>query len=209
MKSGYNFRGDYHRSYLFEYCHEKLETGNEKAAMKKEHISPYDIYDGKSEPVRNPDNKRASWDQSNHPYMYVRALLGVGESIEYIAGFKWGQNKKGQMCWMIDNQKGQKGKEKIEIHCDSIERCASPVRFKIIGNMIYMFANRIDNKIYEKIFTFTNKVTKESTTLSTPKTFDIDDFLEWFVEKYNNDSKQMKANRQPVSYGIGATIIKR
>ena len=204
MKSGHNFNRNYHRSYLFEYCHDEYKMGNEKAAMKKEGVSPYDYYDGNdvAEPVRHPQNKKAFWDQSNHPYMYVRALLGIGESIEYISKFVWGQNKKGKMTWLID------GKEKIEIKSSEIARCASPIRFKIIDDTVYMFANRIDNNIFKKQFTFTNKKTKESINLSTPKNFDIDKFLDWFVEVYNKDSERKNQKDEYVTYSIRKKIIK-
>lgn len=204
MKSGHNFNGSYHRSYLFEFCHSEYQIGNEKAAMKKKNVSPYDFYDGKPdmEPVRHPQNKKAFWDQSNHPYMYVRALLGIGENIEYISKFVWGQNKKGKMTWLID------GKEKIEISNSHIERCASPIRFKIIDGKVYMFANRIDNKIFNKQFEFYNKTTGKSLKLYTPEDFDIDKFLAWFVDMYNKDSDNRTTRGDIVSYSIHKKIKK-
>ena len=200
MKSGYNINKEYQRSYLFEYCHNEYKMGNEKAAMKKFEISPYDFYDGELEPVRHPENKKAHWDQSSHPYMYVRALLGVGETIEYIEKFTYGENKKGKMAWLID------GKVKVEIKSSTIERCASPIRFKIINGTVYMYANRINNDIFDKEFIFKNKKTNKSISLQTPKDFNIDKFLQWFVGEYNKTMWIKNDKGNTVLYSIRKRI---
>lgn len=109
MKSGINFK-DYHRSYLFEYCHERLKIGNEKAAMKAKHISPW----LNGEPVKNPNNRKIFWDFGRHEYKYVRAVLGVGEHIEYITGFHFDDRKN---RYVPDREK-----ETIKISNSQIER---------------------------------------------------------------------------------------
>lgn len=201
MKSGCNLNGTYQRSYLFLYFHDK-EIGNEKCAMKKEHVSPYQVYDGKSEPepVRHPKNDKAFWNWSNHEPKYVRAVLGTSEKIEYISRIIR-ENKKGQWGYF------SVGRETITIKNSNIERCASPVRFKVIDGMVYMYADRVNKDIFNKKFTFKNKVTGASTTLDTPDdTFDVDDFLAWFVKNYNNDAKKKNLNGRPVEFSIGTEI---
>lgn len=202
MKSGVNhtgFRGSdaYHRSYLFEYCHEKLQIGNEKAAMKKEKVSPYD---SNGEPIKNPKNLRTFSEQGNQENKYVRALLGVGEQIEYIADFEYKATKSGKMKWIPSR------KEKITISNQDIERLASPIFFKIINGTVYIVAKRIDNRIFGKNFTFTNSNTNQKITLPVPEAFDIDDFLNWFVKKYNIDSGKKDKWGEQMSYSIGKSI---
>lgn len=194
MKSGINFR-DYHRSFLFEYCHEEMKTGNEKAAMKANHISPW----SNGEPVKNPLNRKNFWDFGGHDYEYVRAVLGVGEHIEYITGFHF------------DDRKGRnvpdRDKETIKISNPYIDRLASPIRFKVIDDTVYMFAARINTSIFNKDFRFTNG-SGEYIVLKTPENFDIDKFLSWFVQKYNLDSQIKNKRGEPVTYSIGTTINK-
>ena len=192
MKSGLN-HNDYHRSYLFEYCHEVLGIGNEKAAMKHEKISPWK--DG--EPVRNPNNQKAFWDYGDQDYKYVRAMLGIGERIEYITGFQWDENRRRYIPL--------KNKDTITYGNKTIERLASPIRFKIIDDTVYIYASRINSKIFSKEFVFTNGNGK-SILLSTPEAFDIDDFLKWFVNEYNKSAQKRSYDGRIVSYSIGKQI---
>ncbi len=156
MKSGYNIRDTYQRSYLFEYFHTK-NIGNEKARMKKEGVSPAA---GRKFPTKDSDE-----------YKYVRALLGVGEKIDYIVNPALGRNR--------DNI------ETVGIKNKDIERFSSPIFFKIIGDAIYIVANRINKDIYNKKFDFTNKKSRQSISISVPESFDVDDFLSYFVTEYN------------------------
>lgn len=182
MKSGFN-RMDhmrprseqYHRSYLFEYFHEE-NVGNEKAAMKRESVSPA---------VRHPENKRQIAEQNFEEYHYVRALLGIADHIEYITGFAPYTDERGNSLW-----RPVRNKETVKISCDDI-RFASPIFFKVIDGFVYIAANRIDKEILGKEFKFENAVTKKSMKLTVPEKFDIDGFMKWFVNKYSEDTKNI------------------
>lgn len=197
MKSGYNMRGSYHRSYLFEYFIEK-GIGNEKAYLKKKEVAPYD----NGEPVKHPLNRRSFYEQNYREYKYVRALLGVGEQLQFISGFKWGRMKNGKEGYMST------GKERIKIKNASIERLESPIFFKIIDGKLYMVAKRVNDCIFNKEFTFTNVNQRKSISVSVPGEFDIDDFLDWFVKKYNIDSTQKDKRGNRVLYSIGKKVLK-
>lgn len=198
MKSGINFK-NYHRSYLFEYCHTR-NIGNEKAYMKKEHVSPW--VDG--EPIKHPRNANRHFaEQTDKEYRYVRAMLGVGERIEYITGFEQRTDKFGNLKWMP-----LRDKDKITINSPEIERCASPITFKIIGGTFYIVANRMPDGIFDKEFVFKNSSSHKSVSLRTPKKteFDIDDFLAWFVPKYNVDRLKKSDRGEKMSYAINNKI---
>ena len=184
MKSGYNINGKYHRSFLFDYFH-KMNIGNEKAHLKKEKMSPYN--DGK--PVEYPNSNRRYSDMESDEYMYVRALLGVGERIEYIIGFNWNNDKN---RYLPEREKLQ-----VSIKSDYIERFPSPVFFKIIGNKVYFVAKRTSEEILDKEFEFSIKNNRKidygkievdpnkKVVLKTPKSFDVDEFLDFFYNNYD------------------------
>ncbi len=187
MKSGYNINGKYHRSFLFEYFH-KMNIGNEKAYLKKEKMSPYN--NGK--PLAYPETDRKHSDMESDEYMYVRALLGVGERVEYIIGFNWNNEKNRYLP--------EKEKLQILIKGKDIERFPSPVFFKIIGNRVYYVAKRTSEKILDKEFEFSIKYNRKidysnievehakRKVLKTPKSFDADDFLEFFHSNYDENA---------------------
>ncbi len=198
MKSGYNINGKYHRSFLFEYFH-NMSIGNEKAYLKKEKISPYN--NGK--PVEYPESNRKYSDMESDEYMYVRALLGVGERAEYIIGFNWNNDKKRYLP--------EKEKLQVMIKNEEIERFPSPVFFKIIGNRVYYVAKRISEEILDKEFEFSIKNNRKidygkievdpnkKVVLKTPKSFDVDEFLEFFHTNYDENAP---------GYGIRSKINK-
>ncbi len=196
MKSGYNRTNhskprpeQYHRSYLFEYFKEK-GYGNEKAALKHEKISPS---------VKHPDNKKVFSEAALEPYYYVRALLGVGDHIDYITDFEKRPNRQGVIGYFP-----VKDKQTVSINNDIVKRFASPIFFKIIGNNVYIVAKKIPDDLFNKGFVFENKQTGADTTIFTPPTpehFNINNFLGWFVKKYNEDTKNLYGN-----YSIGQRI---
>lgn len=189
MKSGFNWGGSYHRSYLFEYFIDK-KTGNEKAYMKKEKISPAIVH---------PKNKKRAFPEQNYSeYKYTRALLGIGDHISYIAGFGKEKNEKGMYPTT--------GREQINISNSEFERLASPIFFKIIGDVIYMVPKRVNEKILGKTFYFKNTETNMSISIDVPDAFDIDDFMKYFADRYNKDSKQKNEKGFTVGYSIGKDI---
>ncbi len=199
MKSGHNIR-DYHHSYLFTYGHEVMGISNEKAAMKAAKISPWD----ENGPVHHPDKEDFYKPGEEQPYFALRPLLGVGEHITYLSKFERGTNRSGEICWRPVHREDVS----IKIENETIERLPTPIFFKIIDGVIYMVAKRINPIIFGQIFTFTNTKTEASIDLAVPDSFDIDDFLDWFVTHYNADSMQMDANGRRMSYAIGKEIVK-
>lgn len=157
MKSGRNFRG-FSRSYIYKYMHTK-GIDNEKAWMKQKNISPVVNTKGKNYDRRDKNPK------------YVRAMLGTGAVLSYIA--KAGSNDK---VPIIITSKDEK-----------VKRVPSPIYFKIVKNVVFIIAREIPEEIYNKKFEFRNKETNKSGCLFTPNEFDIDEFLEKYVNYYNKD----------------------
>lgn len=153
LKSGMNFRG-YQRSLLFLYMHDKYDYGNEKAWLKQKGIAPA--------LGRNSD-------QHDEASYFVRALLGVGERIEFLNDLN---DRKDKVVVTISDSNKQ------------IERLPSPIIFKVIGNSIYMVANRIDENIYGKTFTFESKMGRGTLKVPTKAELGenfIDEFLAFAV----------------------------
>lgn len=144
MKSGQNYgRSPYIRSCIYKYMHEEHQMGNEKAWMKRENIAP--IRTTHKMPVDTPE-PHEHFKVDSHKCYYVRALLGIGEHLE------WYEPKNEEI-------NGRSRKEKIEIKevNDEIKRVASPVFFKIVDNVIYITADEPNLQIYNKEFSFRNK----------------------------------------------------
>lgn len=188
MKSGVNF-GGYQKSLLFIYLSDK-KIDNEKSYLKQSEMAPRLTKKGlDSSPVSlNP----------NSNYHYVRALLGVGDHIDF-------KNDNGQS----DEQKNDK--TEIKFINNEIKRLNSPIFFKIVGDDVYMVAKRINSKIYEKSFDFTAEPKRDkkapkirnftpkktSAVLTVPKESDIgsefiDDFLDFCVGCFNGEIKHPK-----------------
>lgn len=138
-------------------------------------------------------------------YRYVRALLGIGEQVEWIESEA--------------EQRGDKPrKERITIKdtikTNAIERYSSPVFFKIVGNRIYITANQPDRRIFDRKFQFTNQGYAKGKNNNSPRKgrsdyistltaaegskFDMADFLNEFMVYYNDNldkGKLMKRYR--------------
>ncbi len=202
MKSGYNINGQYKRSYLFQYFHlsENGNIGNEKAYMKKMKVSP-----AISDPSKDRPISEHEYDYSE--FRYVRALLGLGEKIDYIEELEPKRDNQGNYVYkkgklVYEGKKGDDGKvikqtvtishnatEAQKKEKANIERLPSPIFFKIIDKTIYIVANRIDDKIHNIDFVFTNMTTNEKVIITSPEKnqFNIDKFLSWFVDEYNKE----------------------
>ncbi|MBP3610160.1 MAG: hypothetical protein J6J42_07490 [Lachnospiraceae bacterium] len=188
MKSGQNMRG-YVRSYIYTYGHDVLKLGNEKAWMKKNRIAPI---------VSQPQNEKKH-EYGSEKYRYLRAFLGIGEQIEYGTGYKIGTNGKEVLT--------KEPMIKVSIKCKSakIERLASPVYFKVIGNVVFIVAFDVPEELYGAEFMFASEkkwknkkipaVAIGSGTITVPDkaelngTFDIQDFLKRYVEFYNGEMR--------------------
>ena len=170
MKSGINFSGRYHRSFLFEYAHKmkvkgkKVDIGNEKAWMKQKqnHISP----------ALNRSGRYV--EQHDTCSRYVRALLGIGETIEY-------QND------------GPKVKVTIRETSKTIERLDSPILFKFIGNTVYFVGRNPNKQIYGKTFLFSSKMGKGE--LKVPEENELpENFMNEFMEYSYQELQNCKRN---------------
>ena len=183
IKSGLNFRG-YRRSLLFYYMHD-MSIGNEKAYLKQRGMAPTDV--GPHANSGNYEQYRKS--TSQHTPFYVRALLGVGEQVEY--------------------QKRVGGKTKISIDCTEtdrndkalIERFPSPIFFKVIGGTVYYVGGRIEaytrkdetkpTEIWGREFAFVDKDRARTLTLRTPaknaKPCFNENFMDGFLEYCFNE----------------------
>ena len=147
IKSGFNLRNKdgeqiaYRRSLLFLYMHEYFGIGNEKAWLKQ----------NKYVPVQSIDGRDFHHIASDEIPPYVRALLGVGDHMDYIINLDEERNK--------DNLKTVHIKDSLpEDNVDYMARFPSPLFFKVISrddnSIVYYVGNRIDPVIFEKKFIF-------------------------------------------------------
>lgn len=171
MKSGVNYANfmgpdAYQRSLLFLYMHtDEYQMGNEKAWMKQMGIAP----------IVNTNGKEWHGNSAEHTAFYVRALLGIGEQIEF-------KGNVGKVKVTIENTDKDVDNKKL------IERFASPIFFKVIGGTVYIVAKRIDENIYGKTFKFSSKMgvgtLRVPTKSELPPDF-IDEFLKYCVDNIN------------------------
>ena len=145
----------YKRSILFDYMHDLPNNiGNEKAWMKQKGISP----------VLGREKE-----QDDDISMYVRALLGIGERIEYLKEKPVKGRKVNKEIVSIEEQPD--GKTKEEKNENKIERLNSPILFKLIDNVVYFIGCEPNENIYGKTFLFSSTLGKD--TLSVPKKEDL------------------------------------
>lgn len=101
---------------------------------------------------------------------YVRSMLGLAEGIEF-------------------NDEQRKGK--IKYSSKNIERFKSPILFKIIDNILFIIPQDIPKEMFDQEFTFSQKIDKDvikkSICTPTEEEFNLDDFMESFVEFFNKE----------------------
>ena len=95
-------------------------------------------------------------------YRYIRAMLGTAGINEY-----------------------DRGNETVTIDGGVIERFASPITYKIIGNSIYLLGDRSYEEIMNKPFEFVHKNNNFSINTPSKNEFDLYEFLK-FVENQEN-----------------------
>lgn len=173
MKSGQNFNV-YVKSYLFKYMHNK-NIDNEKAWMKQNKLAPI---------LAKPEHKKNTIEVDKNP-KYVRALLGIGPSVTFRARLEKFKNKEGKECYRLAGDKIV-----ISIKNDEIERVTSPICFKIVRNVVFIYAFPVPDGIYNQEFQFSkSKENADVKTLRTPskEDFEIQEFLRSYVEYYNGE----------------------
>ncbi len=160
MKSGYNQARPYGPSeYERSFLFRymhRLGIGNEKAWMKQRGISPAIGAHGSAQTDEKP--------------RYVRAFLGTAGNLSY------------------QKEDGRRMNISISFYPpdspDKLERVPSPVFFKVVKDTVFITAFPVPDVLYGKEYTFSGYKTDK---LSTPETaFDIRDFMEQYVEHYNN-----------------------
>ena len=193
MKSGKNYKGDYKKSYIYQYfLDKKSDFINEKAWMKREKISPN---------VALPENRKYRCDfNEKKEARYVRALLGTGSTVSYFKEKKDGTKSNERLNITISHVSSEAG--------DTMERVSSPIFFKIVRNVIFIVAFPVPDELYGEEFEFERKGSirergaggdmSKKGRISTPKRedfpaskdgtagFDIQDFLKKYVDQYKS-----------------------
>lgn len=106
---------------------------------------------------------------------YIRGLLGINDSIEF-------------------KDKDRIGK--ILYNSEVVERFKSPITFKVIDNVIFIFAEKEIEEIKGKTFVLSQKNNKNRTkTINIPSEFDLQDFLFKFANYINDEVKENKNNK--------------
>ena len=126
---------------------------------------------------------------------YVRALLGTTEKYEFF-------RVPGDF----------RNKANIKIKSKEIERCPSPILFRIFDGTVYMVANRIPKEIYGKSFNFF--CAPNGGNISVPELSEIgedfiDNFLEYAVEKIKGGiaDKFISADRDNQNNSVRITAL--
>ena len=152
------------------------------------------------------DDSKAVWEDVPEPnYIYLRAVLGLAEQYEFLVN---SEDKKEKLIIEIDS-------------CNkSIQRIASPLLFKVIGQTIYLLGNDIPDEIKGKGFCFSyylksrgkksarkvrifqNKKAIEELVI--PKDFSLPEFIEYalndaFCTRKYNYSNGRQTGRSDVS----------
>lgn len=178
MKSGINFRG-YQRSSLFLFLHtDEFQIGNEKAWLKQ-NGAPADVGYHCEKWQRNSD----------HAPHYVRALLGVGDHLDFIKDLN---NRNDKVTYILKGKKGEV----------SISRLSSPIFFKVVGDNVYYVARKINKVIFGATFLFSRRKEenkKESIpigTLTVPTEEQLgEDFMERFLDYHKDTFNQAAATK--------------
>lgn len=206
---------NYKKGYVFKYMLEK-GFGNEKAVVKssglvnpfirlanKQQVYIKDISSADLSPIELEKYHKAGQKTKNP--VFARGLLGLAggglsfanrDSEEYQVLEEF-EKKRFVKYWQIGIAHDEHNKH------NKINRFASPIIFKIIGNNVYIFAQEIPENILGEQFKFSrrNRFSKNEkerfdkswklraaakpVVVKTPKKFDLQDFLEKAIAYYN------------------------
>ncbi|MBQ6985396.1 MAG: hypothetical protein IJQ25_00230 [Oscillibacter sp.] len=158
MKSGYNGKGEYERSFLFRYMH-GLGIGNEKAWMKQQGISPAIGAPAAARPDETP--------------RYVRALLGTAGNLSYQ------EEPRGRVNVTISSDTLPRVPSPVffKVVKDTVFITAFPVPTEVYGQR-YKFTGA---RGYGS-----GEISTPEAELFASGAFDIRDFMARYVEHYNN-----------------------
>ncbi len=206
MKGGYNSKGDYFKGYIYRYFFSdgkyysedggKKENGkvprNDKAFMKRTFFkNSQDVNKESEDHVLNDER------YDNDKYRYVRAFLGVPDTISFRKPFKKDDRqvyKEGNICIHADNEE--------------IQRVPSPIVFKVLPNHIFILPGKVDDKLLGSVFTMEGKkikdkgkdkgnVLEKTEKIKTPDSFEMEKFLDGFMKDFN-DNDNPSENRDPI-----------
>lgn len=204
MKSGLNYtwrRGgvyskDYYKGGIIQYFLESM-IGSDKAFIKQNTLLPFKA-------TRHSDIRRdfpnaglvnsRTTGVSKNTLLFVRIFLGLADNYAmYVSTKKYNSDLKATLT----------GNVSIKMLNDSIKRCPSFVSYRVIQNGILLIPRDIPEKLFdqtaemegsERIDTKPRKAklpcsytlaTSKTGNIKTPNWFDIVDFLDWFVRRFN------------------------
>lgn len=200
----------YKKGYVFKYMLEK-GFGNEKAVVKSSGLVKPFIRLESGQQVYVDDltagdlGKKVRKKKSQSEDAFARALLGLAggglsfanrDSEEYQVLGQF-EKKRFVKYWQIGIAHDEHNKH------NKINRVASPIIFKIIGNKVYIFAQKISKYMLDKQFKFSRqnrfsqnekerfddswqlRAAVKPVFVKTPKKFDLQDFLEKAIAYYN------------------------
>lgn len=222
IRSGHGSReqGDYKKSLLFLYF---VQNPNpirwEKRAMKQKiNSSPYSYKKYSDNQNHNINLKYKSppcydntpntdWkDQSDYKYAYIRALLGLNETFEFMTNDILDKDNRGR-----DISIKHKYVVKVVPSDPKIERYKSPITWKYINGNVYICCNEVKdvfsgvtfnfdlslkkgNKIQEKRFFKTEGLLE---SIVVPNIFSLSDFLKFCFDPFPiQDFRFTKINQQ-------------
>lgn len=154
LKSGYNNKGIYIKSYLVKHCldadkHNGEKIGGDKRWLKSTEINMAPRIE------KNPRNSHEAGTVTK--YRYNRALLGTAGNLAF----------KNSLTKNEMTKIGIVGK-------DEVKRIPSPVLYKIVGNVLYMIVRQHSDIIYGKRFQFKKKTQKDGRNLLVPEKGEVD-----------------------------------
>ena len=170
MKGGVNFSNTYVKGYIQrQYLNDigKKNIGSDKAFIKAE-ILPA---------IQRKIEKGSDNFQKYDGYEYVRAILGVPESI----GFR-DPNSKQQVTVSINGKN------------DGIERFQSAIQIVVSGKYVILIMKDSYTDILEKKFVFSTKIGNGTIneTINVPSEFNPEKFLSGFVNYFNNEKSKLE-----------------
>lgn len=204
----YMYLGRYIKGFTMRPCLDK-GVGSDKAFIKSKVHTPKPVDDQKNEAL----------DRDYNEYVFIRALLGLSEKYEFRDRYRnngsWERN--GKLSYnpvgvdIINCPANEDGSPKIDMNkprteikeLSKIQRFASPVTIKIYQNRIYFLFNDSYKQMLNQSFLFLSfskkgkAITYESISdcirkkhyISTPKSFDMKDFIEKFISYYNDTAR--------------------
>lgn len=107
-------------------------------------------------------------------YVYVRGVLGITDNYKVV--------KQDKDNYIIQN---------VRVLNTEIERCPSPLTFKVVDEFLFVFPHRLPEELLENpLFTFQlespkNDYKDEEDTISIPIDFNCKDFLKEFADDFN------------------------